>query len=116
RLHLDGCPHACAQHWVGDIGFQGTTARDEGGARRQAYDIFLRGSLGPAPQIGRPLFRRVPTDELDTAVEGLIQGWLDERADGESFVAFARRSSDEELGALAGLAPAKGRQREEAEE
>ncbi|MBV8598434.1 MAG: nitrite/sulfite reductase, partial [Actinobacteria bacterium] len=116
RLHLDGCPHACAQHWVGDIGFQGTTARDEGGARRQAYDIFLRGSLGPAPQIGRPLFRRVPTDELDTAVEGLIQGWLDERTDGESFVAFARRSSDEELGALAGLAPAKGRQREEAEE
>ena len=28
RLHLDGCPHACAQHWVGDIGFQGTTVRD----------------------------------------------------------------------------------------
>ncbi len=77
RLHLDGCPHACAQHWVGDIGFQGTTARDEGGVRRQAYDIFLRGSLGPEPEIGRPLFRRVPTDELDVAVEGLIQGWLD---------------------------------------
>ena len=43
RLHLDGCPHACAQHWVGDLGFQGTTARDEGGVRRQAYDIFVRG-------------------------------------------------------------------------
>src|SRR6266478_4637952 len=79
RLHLDGCPHACAQHWVGDIGFQGTTSRDEGGVRRQAYDIFVRGSLGPEPQIGRPLFRRVPTDELDTAVEGLIAGWLDRR-------------------------------------
>ena len=47
RLHLDGCPHACAQHWVGDLGFQGTTARDEDGKRRQAYDIFLRGGLGP---------------------------------------------------------------------
>jgi ferredoxin-nitrite reductase len=34
RLNLDGCPHACAQHWVGDLGFQGTTARDEGGVRR----------------------------------------------------------------------------------
>jgi len=113
RLHLDGCPHACAQHWVGDIGFQGTTARDEGGARRQAYDIFVRGSLGPAPEIGRPLFRRVPTDELDTAVEGLIQGWLDKRVPGESFVSFARRSNDDELGALAGLAPAKGRHRDE---
>ena len=32
RLHLDGCPHACGQHWVGDLGFQGTTARDEEGS------------------------------------------------------------------------------------
>jgi ferredoxin-nitrite reductase len=116
RLHLDGCPHACAQHWVGDLGFQGTTARDEGGARRQAYDIFVRGSLGPSPEVGRPLFRRVPTDELDAAVEGLIAGWLARRAPGEGFVSFARRASDEELGELAGVAPAKGRQREEAEE
>src|SRR3954454_3664872 len=116
RLHLDGCPHACAQHWVGDLGFQGTTARDEGGVRRQAYDIFVRGSLGPSPEVGRPLFRRVPTDDLDTAVEGLIAGWLDRREPDEGFVSFARRASDEELGELAGLAPAKGRQREEAEE
>jgi sulfite reductase beta subunit-like hemoprotein len=115
RLHLDGCPHACAQHWVGDLGFQGTTARDEGGLRRQAYDIFVRGSLGPEPQIGRPLFRRVPTDELDAAVEGLIAGWLDRRGPGEGFVSFARRASDEELGELAGLVPARGRRREEAE-
>jgi ferredoxin-nitrite reductase len=115
RLHLDGCPHACAQHWVGDLGFQGTTARDEGGARRQAYDIFVRGSLGPAPEIGRPLFRRVPTADLDAAVEGLIAGWLARRAEGETFVSFARRSSDEELGALAGLAPAKARPRDEEE-
>jgi ferredoxin-nitrite reductase len=115
RLHLDGCPHACAQHWIGDLGFQGTTARDEGGLKRQAYDIFVRGGLGPDPQIGRSLFRRVPTDELTGAVEGLIAGWLDRRADGEGFSAFTRRASDEELGALAGLEPAKTRVREEAE-
>jgi ferredoxin-nitrite reductase len=115
RLHLDGCPHACAQHWVGDIGFQGTTARDEAGTRRQAYDIFLRGGLGPDAAIGRSLFRRVPTDELDTAVEGLIAGWIAGRGPGESFGAFARRSSDEELGLLAGLEPAKARQRDEEE-
>src|SRR5436190_1170969 len=116
RLHLDGCPHACAQHWVGDLGFQGTTSRDEGGVRRQAYDIFVRGSLGPVPAIGRPLFRRVPTDELDTAVHGLVAGWLEKRRDGEGFVAFTRRATDEELGEFAGLAPAKKRQREEADE
>src|SRR5947207_2431761 len=77
RLQLDGCPHACGQHWVADLGFQGTTARDEQGTRRQAYDIFLRGGLGPGAAIGRPLFRRILTEELDRAVEGLVQGWLD---------------------------------------
>src|SRR5262245_36389632 len=113
RLQLDGCPHACAQHWVGDLGFQGTTARDDDGARRQAYDIFVRGSLGPDAAIGRPLFRRVPTNELDSAVEGLVAGWLEGRADSERFPEFARRLSDDELGALAGLEPARARVREE---
>ena len=56
--------------------------------RRQAYDIFVRGSLGPEPAIGRSLFRRVPTDELDAAVEGLIAGWLDRREPDESFLSL----------------------------
>ena len=107
RLHLDGCPHACGQHWVGDIGFQGTTARDEAGARRQAYDILLRGALGPRAAIARPVFRRVPSEELHGAVEGLIAGWLDARSHGESFRAFCDRLSDEELGELAGREPAR---------
>jgi ferredoxin-nitrite reductase len=113
RLNLDGCPHACAQHWVGDLGFQGTTARDEEGAKRQAYDIFVRGGLGPDAAIGRSLFRRVPSEELDDAVVGLIQGWLDE-GERERFPQWASRKSDDELGALAGLEPARQRVREEA--
>src|SRR5216117_271718 len=115
RLHLDGCPHACAQHWVGDLGFQATTGKDADGNRISAYDIFVRGSLGPVPEIGKSLFRRVASEELDTAVEGLVRGWLDGRADGETFTAFQRRLSDDELGALAGLEPAKKRVREEVE-
>jgi len=115
RLHLDGCPHACAQHWVGDLGFQATTGKDAEGNRIGAYDIFVRGSLGPAPEIGRSLFRRVASEQLEAAVEGLIRGWLETREEGESFTAFQRRLSDDELGALAGLEPAKKRVREEVE-
>ena len=37
------------------------------------------------------------------------------REPGESFPAFTRRASDEELGELAGLEPARVRQREEEE-
>jgi sulfite reductase beta subunit-like hemoprotein len=114
RLHLDGCPHACAQHWVGDLGFQATTGKDADGNRNSAYDIFVRGSLGPVPQVGGSLFRRVASEQLESAVEGLVRGWLDGRADGETFTDFQRRSTDDELGLLAGLEPAKKRVREEA--
>ena len=114
RLHLDGCPHACAQHWVGDLGFQATTGKDAEGNRISAYDIFVRGSLGPVPQVGGSLFRRVASEQLETAVEGLVRGWLAGRAEGETFTDFQRRSTDDELGMLAGLEPAKKRVREEA--
>ncbi len=114
RLHLDGCPHACAQHWVGDLGFQATTGKDADGNRISAYDIFVRGSLGPEPEIGGSLFRRVASDRIEPAVAGLIRGWLDGRSEGETFTAFQRRLSDDELGVLAGLEPARKRVREEA--
>jgi sulfite reductase (ferredoxin) len=113
RLHLDGCPHACAQHWVGDLGFQATTGKDADGNRIAAYDIFTRGSLGPEPRVGGSLFRRVPSERLEPAVEGLVRGWLTGRGEGETFTAFQRRLSDDELGALAGLEPARKRVREE---
>jgi sulfite reductase beta subunit-like hemoprotein len=114
RLHLDGCPHACAQHWVGDIGFQGTTVRDEAGKRRQAYDVFLRGGLGPGAAIARPVFRRVPTEELDRTVELLVEGWLAQRTDGETFRVFIDRATDDELGILVGREPARAREKEAA--
>jgi ferredoxin-nitrite reductase len=106
RLHLDGCPHACAHHWVGDIGFQGTTVRDGAGKRRQAYDIFLRGGLGPQAAIARPVFRRVPTEELDVTVDRLLSAWLTARRPDEDFRSFCDRMSDDELGILAGREPA----------
>ena len=114
RLHLDGCPHACAQHWVADIGFQGTTARDDEGRRGQAYDVYLRGALGPRAAIARPVFRRVPTGELDELVHGLVRGWLGGRTEGESLRAFLDRTTDDELGRLAGREPARSRREEAA--
>ena len=110
RLALDGCPHACAHHWVGDLGFQGSTVRDEAGKRQQAYEVYLRGGLGAHAAIGRALFRRVPTDDLDVVVEGLVAGWLDLRRPDESFRAFCERLSDAELGTLAGREPAAARE------
>jgi len=102
RLHLDGCPHACAHHWVGDLGFQGTTVRDEEGKRHQAYDVFLRGSLDRPAAIARPVFKRVPTGELDETVVKLVDGWVAARAEGETFRSYCDRTSDDELARLTG--------------
>lgn len=99
HIHLDGCPHSCGQHWVGDIGIQGTTrTTDEG--KISAYDIILRGALGPGAEIGRPIGRRVPHDQLKYHVERLVRAWLSERQPGESIIDFCRRHDDETLVAI----------------
>ena len=112
KLNLDGCPHACAHHWVGDLGFQGSTVRNEEGVRRQAYDLLLRGGLGPDAAIARPVFRRIPAEDLADTVTGLLDGWLRQREGDESFRAFCDRMSDDQLGLLAGREPAKSRREE----
>jgi sulfite reductase beta subunit-like hemoprotein len=101
KLGVDGCPHACAHHWISDIGLQGTTARGDGVTKLEAYEIYLRGGIGNDPTIGRPVLRRVPAGQAVDTVERLVAGWLEQRQDGESFQAFTRRTADEDLIALA---------------
>ncbi|HEY0781784.1 MAG TPA: nitrite/sulfite reductase, partial [Thermoanaerobaculia bacterium] len=77
RINLDGCPHACAHHWIGDIGLQGTTLRERGpaGERLQGYDVFLRGGLGKDAAIGRPVLRRVPAATVPFVLERLLRAF-----------------------------------------
>jgi len=101
KLGVDGCPHSCAHHWVSDIGLQGTTARgDADSGKLEAYEVYLRGGLGADAEIGRPLLRRVPAGEAAETVERLVAAYLAQRALGESFQAFAKRMTDEELVAI----------------
>ena len=94
RLNLDGCPHACAQHFIGDIGLQGTTMRGEGSDKIEAYDIFLRGGQGAEANIGRPIIRRVPKHIVAGYVERLVKAYLDEHQEGETYRQFFERKSD----------------------
>jgi ferredoxin-nitrite reductase len=110
RLQLDGCPHSCGQHWLGDIGIQGTTSRERTaeGAKQQAYDIYLRGGIGAHATIGTPLIRRVPSERLHIHVENLYRAYLTERTNGHAlgdFKAFCDRHTDAELFAFAGAGP-----------
>lgn len=105
-VNVDGCPHACAQHWVADIGLQGSTLRqrDSTGAslgKIEAYEMYLRGSLGEEAAIGRPIVRRVPQTDAKFFVERLVGSYIQERLPDESFKNYADRRTDEELIATA---------------
>jgi ferredoxin-nitrite reductase len=86
----------------------GTTSREPVDGSKQAYDVFLRGGVGPLQAIGRPLVRRVPTARLEETVDRLIEAWVNGRADGESFRDFCIRTPDEELQATAAGPPTRG--------
>ncbi len=103
KINLDGCPHACAHHWTGDIGLQGTTARGQAGKKLEAFDIILRGGLGQGAAIGKPLLRRIPSEEVEAHMERLVRSYLQGRQAGESFKEFCGRHADEELIAMATL-------------
>jgi sulfite reductase beta subunit-like hemoprotein len=110
-VNVDGCPHACAQHWVADIGLQGSTLRQRDAAtgastgKIEAYEVFLRGSLGEEAAIGRPIVRRVPHTEARLVVERLVGAYLKDRFPEESFRQFADRNSDVALIATATARP-----------
>jgi ferredoxin-nitrite reductase len=103
RIHLDGCPHACAHHWTGDIGLQGTTLRERSaeGEKQEGYDIYLRGGQAGRAAIGLPVVKRVPADQLNEHVARLVSFWIAERQEGEDFRAFTDRKGDDELVAAA---------------
>ncbi|MDQ2731912.1 MAG: nitrite/sulfite reductase [Armatimonadota bacterium] len=99
HLHLDGCPHACGQHHVGDIGFQGTTIRTDDG-KAPGYDIFLRGGLGPYAGIGKPILRRISIEDTKLYTERLVRAYVEECA-GQPMQEFLALHTDAELLAIA---------------
>jgi ferredoxin-nitrite reductase len=103
RIFLDGCPHACGHHWIGDIGLMGTTGRTAEGEKIEAYDIILRGGRGAGAAIGKPLGRRVPAEQVKYAVERLVQAYRAEAASGGSAMSFQQfciNHTDQELQAI----------------
>jgi len=86
NIHLTGCPHSCAQHYMGDIGLLATKVR---GA--EAYHVFIGGGFGANQAVGRQVFSGIPFEELKQTLERMLKGYLRRREAGESFQRFAQR-------------------------
>ncbi len=93
NIHLTGCPHSCAQHYIGDIGLLGASTEDG----REAYHVFLGGGSDLDQGLARRLTGPVPADQLSALLIHVVQVYLDQREPGESFVAFTRRQPDDRL-------------------
>lgn len=103
NIHLTGCPHSCAQHYIGDIGMVAVKVRNADGESVEGYHIVLGGGTDDTRGIAREVWRNVAFPEIPPLVEGLLKAYLASRKDGESFNTFANRHSVEELKALLGM-------------
>ncbi len=96
NIHLTGCPHSCAQHYIGDIGLLGTVAK-ENGQRVEGYHVFVGGGFGDHQTLGRQILNAVPESRISHAIEALLRGYLAQCQKGELFHEFCGRISIEEL-------------------
>ena len=71
RTHWTGCPNACGQPYMGQIGLMGAKARKDG-QMVEAARIFLGGSMQADPRLAELHHKGVPLDELPEVLEALL--------------------------------------------
>ncbi|MBC7783633.1 MAG: NirA family protein [Burkholderiales bacterium] len=97
NIHLTGCPHSCAQHFIGDIGLLGTKV-SVGEEMLEGYHIFVGGGYATDQAIGRELFRNVLATDCAQTIERMLLGYLAHRTgDDQSFNDFVRSHPTEDL-------------------
>jgi ferredoxin-nitrite reductase len=92
NLHVTGCPHSCAQHYVGDIGLLGAKVKGEEG-----YQVVIGGGSDQDQGLARELIPSVAYTDLPPMLESLFTAFERRRHSHESFLAFSRRHSIAEL-------------------
>jgi len=107
NVHLTGCHHSCAQHYIGDIGLIGAKVPvNDDGDTVEGYDIVVGGGFADEARIGRVLWSGVKADDAPDRVERLLRAWQAKRSGPtETFSAFANRLDDSALIAAAENAP-----------
>jgi ferredoxin-nitrite reductase len=92
NLHVTGCPHSCAQHYIGDIGLLGTKLAGEEG-----YQVVIGGGSDQDEGLARELIPSIRYADLPPALERLFSSYMERRNADESFLEFSRRHSLPEL-------------------
>ncbi|HXI88965.1 MAG TPA: nitrite/sulfite reductase [Blastocatellia bacterium] len=106
RISVTGCPNACGQHHICDVGLEGSLTTIDG-VKKETFQVFLGGGVGAHETFGRRVGARIPSAELAESLARLFKVYKDQRVDGETFQEFCLRHSNEDLTSYL-LAPAAG--------
>ena len=69
NIHLTGCHHSCAQHYIGDIGLLGARVPvGEDGDTVEGYSIFVGGGFAEDAAIARELYTNVKAGDAPRVV------------------------------------------------
>src|SRR6202000_1929226 len=103
NIHLTGCHHSCAQHYISDIGLIAAKVPvGEGDDTVEGYHLFAGGGFGPDADIGQEVYHDLKAEDAPQTVEKLLKAYLAHRANpSETFLTFARRHDGESLRKLA---------------
>ncbi|MGA2550840.1 MAG: NirA family protein [Burkholderiaceae bacterium] len=105
NIHLTGCPHSCAQHYVADIGLLGAQVAAADGTTIEGYHVYVGGGCENEQGLGRELVRNVPVADLFDVLSAVIEHYLGARSKQESFVAYCARQDIDALRHCLQLAP-----------
>jgi len=107
NIHLTGCHHSCAQHYIGDIGLLAQKI-ERGEEAVEGYHVYIGGGVAATGEqaMAREYALSVPFDELPQLLERLLGAWLAHRtAPAESFFEFCKRYAIADLQAFAKRVP-----------
>ncbi len=93
HIKASGCPNACGQHHIANIGFHGAVLKGKGG-QVPAYEVFIGGNYEKTKgdvRIGRRLKARVPAKMVPEALTSLLDHYKKNRRHQEKFNEFVDR-------------------------
>jgi ferredoxin-nitrite reductase len=99
NIHLTGCHHSCAQHYVADIGLLAGKI-EQGDEMVEGYDLLVGGGAGERQALGRLIRPQVPFADLPPMILSLLAAWMERRDGAEDFQSWTARLTEAELGKL----------------
>jgi ferredoxin-nitrite reductase len=104
NIHLTGCHHSCAQHYIGDIGMLAVKVpKGEDADPVEGFNIYVGGGSGPDARLGRELWTNIEAERCPMAIEQLLKTYIEHRAaPEETFLDFTSRHDIDALRRLAG--------------